>query len=237
MSNQKPRKWINCCFFHTLHTPHNFNSTYAFFTLIWHIFHVTLCSLWRYTYTYINILKHSTITIKVLCHRYFFLYFRSFVLSFFGQFTIFDTHIIQTWNIFVYIYISKQSEMLCDLIRRYHAMECSLWSVFNFNVNIYLTCQTCEINPLKIVAQNTYTHAHTFSVGNRKREKKQTHTERVLSGGKRLVFDIFLCLFFTLSNKYHISFANAFTLCWYEKASHNDSLGQSRRKKRREKVE
>lgn len=79
------------------------------------------------------------------------------------------------------------------------------WSVFNFNVNIYLTCQTCEINPLKIVAQNTQTHSHILPFGNR--EKKATRTQRQsiigIIGRQKVSFDIFLCLFSISSNKYY----------------------------------
>lgn len=63
MSNQKSCKWINCCptteLYYTPYATHNFNSAYAFFILIWHIFHVTLCSPNIHT----NVLRHSSITV------------------------------------------------------------------------------------------------------------------------------------------------------------------------------
>lgn len=126
---------------------------------------------------------------------WFFCPFRSFD-SFFGPFTILRN--------------AKSTEIYADLMR-YDGIP---WSVFNFNVNIYLTCQTCEINPLKIVAQNTL--AHILSFGNR--EKSHSHTPRQsIIGRQKVSFDIFLCRFSFSSNEYYVSFANVFTLYGMEK--------------------
>lgn len=181
MSNQKSRKWINWRLLHaklyfTVHkTAHNFHSAYAFFILIWHIFHVTLCSLTIHTHTqtYWGI---QPLPLPSFMPWTFFLSFgRSFFLPFFGQFTILwkRTHGIY---FLVCLYFQIEWNIYRSDVIRYDGNR-SVFTGNNFNVNIYLTCQTCEINPMEIVAQNTqHTHTRALSLGNRGRKKPLTHT-------------------------------------------------------------